>query len=125
MANLATVTDINPGTVLTPNLGTGGTIILNGPNADTKVIKITSILVANIDGTNDCDISIYVNIYPYGAAIASTITVPANTTLVVLTKDNYIYLPYNSNGSSLSAFASAANDLEIVVTYEEITCSSA
>lgn len=126
MANLATVTDINPLTIGARGISSAVTTLISGPANDFIVRKITSIIVANVDGTNDCDVSIFVNIYPYGAmAIASTVTVPADSSLVVLTKDNYIYLPYNANGSSLQAQASAAGDLDIVVTFEEITCSSA
>ena len=125
MANLATVTNISPQTSLTKGIGTSITTLVSAPANGFIVKKITSIIVANIDGTNDCDVSIFVNIFPVGTtAIASTVTVPADSSLVVLTKDNYIYLTYNDSESSLQAQASAAGDLDIVVTYEEITCSS-
>ena len=126
MANLATVTNIQPGLVLNSNLGTSMTTLLNGPNSNTKVIKITSIIVANVDGTNDADVSVYLTKYPtYNSAIAKTVTVPADSTLVVLSKDNPIYLNYDPNASYLSAQASQVNDLTVTVTYEEITCASA
>ena len=50
--------------------------------------------------------------------IASTIAVPADSTLVVTDKNSVIYL---EEGQTIRAFASAASDLEIVISYEELS----
>ena len=87
--------------------------------AANKVLKINSIIVANIDGTNAADVIVYY--YDAGQAtyfrIASTISVPADSTLVVLSKDTSIYLEENDR---IEASASATNDLQIIISYEEI-----
>ena len=46
-----------------------------------------------------------------------TVTVPAKSTLVVLGKDSPIYL---EEGDKITAGASAADDLHLTVSYEEI-----
>jgi hypothetical protein len=49
--------------------------------------------------------------------IASTITVPADASLVVISKENSIYL---QEGDSLRCAASANNDLMAVCSFENI-----
>ena len=84
-----------------------------------KVLKINSIIVSNVDGTNAADVT--VNFYDSSAAtryaLASTITVPADATLIVLGKDSPIYL---EEGDQIEAGASAASDLQIIISYEEL-----
>ena len=84
--------------------------------ASDKLIKINSIIVANVDGTNSVDIDVAVNLS--GDArfyLAKTVAVPADSTLVVVGKDSPIYL---EEGDELEARASAASDAELVVSYE-------
>ena len=81
-----------------------------------QLIKINSIIVANIDGTDPVDIDVAVNLS--GDArfyLAKTVAVPADSTLVVIGKDSPIYL---EEGDELEARASAASDAELVVSYE-------
>jgi hypothetical protein len=84
-----------------------------------KVLKINSIIVSNIDGSNNADVTIY--FYDSSAAaryaLASTVTVPADGTLVVVGKDNPIYL---EESDQIEAGASATGDLNIIISYEEI-----
>ena len=96
---------------------TAGADILSG--ASDKLLKLNSIIVANVDGTNPADVT--VRFYDYTAStayhLAKTITVPADSTLVVLGKDAPIYLEENDR---IQAHASAAGDLEIIISYEEL-----
>jgi hypothetical protein len=84
-----------------------------------KVLKINSIIVSNVDGTNSANVT--VNFYDSSAsgryALASTIAVPANATLIVLGKDSPIYL---EEGDQIEAGASATSDLHIIISYEEL-----
>lgn len=84
-----------------------------------KVLKINSIIVSNVDGTNDADATVY--FYDSSAAaryaLAYTITVPADSTLVIVGKDNPIYL---EESDQIEGGASAASDLQIIISYEEI-----
>ena len=82
-----------------------------------KVLKINSILCANVDGTNSADISVSIYNGTTDFYITKTITVPADATQILSTKDTYFYL---EEGDSIRALASATGDLELVIGYEEI-----
>ena len=91
------------------------------------LIKVNSILVANVDGTNaaTCDVRVLkVNATPLGITnydisgtfyLAFTMNVPADDILVVL--DTPVYL---MEGDTLQALASVASDIDMVVSYEAI-----
>ncbi len=90
---------------------------LSNAASSNKVLKINSIFCANVDGTNIADISVSVYNGSTDFYIAKTITVPADATQLISTKDTYFYL---EEGDSIRALASAASDLELVIGYEEI-----
>lgn len=87
--------------------------------ASNKVLKINSIIVSNIDGAVPADCSIY--FYDASAAarrsLALTISIPADSTLIVVGKDNPIYL---EESDQIEGGASADGDLEYIISYEEI-----
>ena len=82
-----------------------------------KVAKINTILIANIDGTNAADVTIEVSIDNGSnyVAIAKTVSVPADATLVVVGKDNGFYL---DETDLLAVTASAASDLTYLCSFE-------
>jgi hypothetical protein len=100
---------------------TSATSLVSNAASSGKVYKINSIVVANVDGTNAVDITI--NIYSQAAlggtafAIASTISVPADATLIVTDKTTSFYLLENQ---SIGAIAGVANDLVVTSSWEEI-----
>lgn len=115
--NIVNVTSIY-GKTIGASLGTTVTTdILTCPS--NKVLKINSIIVSNVDGTNAADATVY--FYDSSAtaryALAYTISVPADATLVVLSKDTSIYL---EESDQIEAGASASSDLQIVISYEEL-----
>jgi hypothetical protein len=115
--NLVNVTSIL-GKTMGANLGTTVTSdVLTCPS--NKVLKINSIIVSNIDGTNSANVSVY--FYDDSAtarySIATTVAVPADSTLVVLGKDSPIYL---EESDQIEAGASATNDLAMIISYEEL-----
>lgn len=85
--------------------------------ATDKLYKINSLIVSNIDGVNIADVT--VDIFRGGVAyhLASTITVPTDATLVVISKDMGIYL---EEGDQLRCTASADGDLQASCSYEII-----
>jgi len=115
--NIVNVTSIY-GKTMGAALGTNtdATILTCAAN---KVLKINSIIVANVDGTNSADVTI--KVYDSSATIsyrlAFTVTVPADSTLIVLGKDSPIYL---EESDEIRGGASASGDLEIVISYEEL-----
>ena len=119
--NIVNVTDIR-GKTATLALTTTAQTLLSNAASSGKVFKINTIIVANIDGTSDQDVT--VNYYPEddiggtGVAIVSTVTVPADATLVVLDKNSSIYL---EEDRSIGALAGDDSDLVAIISYEEIS----
>ena len=101
---------------------TSANVILSNAASSGKVMKVNTIIVANDDGTNNADITVSLNSAAAGGGtavqIASTIQVIADSTLVLIDKASAFYL---LEDKSLVATASAANDLNVIVSYEEIS----
>jgi hypothetical protein len=120
--NIVAVTDIRGRTVVADLTTTNSTLVVENVAASGKVFKINSLIVSNVDGTNAADITINLfsedNIGGTGTQIVSTVTVPADASLVVITKDTAIYL---EEDRSIGATASTANDLKVVCSFEEIS----
>ena len=82
-----------------------------------KVYKVNSVIIANVDGTNAANITVEVSV-DNGSnyyKVASTVSVPADATLVVIDKNSQIYL---DETDLLRVSASANSDLEYVVSGE-------
>ena len=86
--------------------------------ASGKVLKINSIFCANVDGTNAADISVSIYNGTTDFYLAKTLTVPAEATQIISSKDTYFYL---EEGDSLRAVATTASGVVLVVGYEEIS----
>lgn len=103
-------------------VGTSATSLASNAASSGKIFKINSIVIANIDGTAAADVT--VNIYSAaalggtGSAIASTISVPADASLIVTDKTTAFYL---LEDRSIGALASASGDLVATISFEEIT----
>ena len=91
--------------------------LLANAGSSNKLLKINSIIVANIDGTNSANVSVEYYNGSTAYRLASTIAVPADSTLVVLGKDSPIYL---EEGCSIRGGAGTGSDLEIVISYDEL-----
>lgn len=100
---------------------TNATSLVSNAAASGKVFKINSITVANVDGTNAADITI--SVYSQAALggtaypIVSTVSVPADATLIVTDKTTTFYLLENQ---SIGATAGTASDLVVNASWEEI-----
>ena len=106
--------------VLLPNAASSGT-----------VMKINQIVASNVDGTNAVNVS--VDIYSNGAVaqgsapsggtaypIASTISVPADATLIVVDKTTAIYL---EEGTSIAVTSGTASKISYSISYELISAA--
>ena len=94
-----------------------------------KIVKLNSIIIANVDGTNAANVDIFVDGLGTGTGggttgavttgadatvyLAKTISVPADATLSLL--ENPIYL---MEGDILKGGASAASDLDCFLSFE-------
>ena len=119
--NLLNPSTITGKTAVVDLTSTSATSILSNASGSGKVFKINTLYVANVDGTTSA--SITVTLYAEaglggaGTEICSTVSVPADATVVVIDKDSFVYL---EEDKSIGATASAANDLKVVCSYEEI-----
>lgn len=112
IVNVATIT----GKTAVQAVGTSATAIVTNSGSSGKVFKVNALYVANIDGATAADIT--VDLYRSSTAypIASTIQVPADATLDLMSKAIYL-----EEGDSLRCTASASGDLVAVCSYEEIS----
>lgn len=117
--NIVNVSTITAKTVAAGLTTTLTTDILANAASSGKVFKINTILISNIDGTNSADVTVYYNDgTANNYAIASTIAVPADSTLVLTDKNSVLYLEEDTR---IRAGASAVSDLMILISYEEIS----
>ncbi len=119
--NIVNVTNINGrtfGNVLT----TSNAIIIANGSGSGNVLKINNIVVSNVDGASSADVTIEFNSLAAGTGTAtrlvSTVAVPADASLIVTDKSTSFYMEENT---SIKGFASAAGDLEVLVSYEVIS----
>ena len=91
-------------------------LLANAASSD-KLLKLNSIIVANKDGTSAAEVTISWYNGSTDFYLASTVSVPADSTLVVLGKDSPIYL---EEGQSIRGGASADGDLDVIISYEEL-----
>ena len=92
-----------------------------------KLLKINSITCANVDGTNDAQLNLYIakaNFTPTGINnvdysgdfyLAKTVNVPADDILNLLEKPIYMM-----EADVLKGGANAASDLDLFISYEVI-----
>jgi len=119
--NIVNVTSIIGVTTAVGLSTTAVTTFLSNAASSNKVLKINTVVAAGI-GTGQGNITLKYHLAAAGAgtsiALANTITVPTGASLVIIGKDNPIYLEENR---SLTAQASAANNIAIVCSYEDIS----
>ena len=108
--------------VLSSVTGATGTVLLSNAASSGKAFQVTSLYVANVDGTNAADVTIKLHAEDDGAgtgrAICSTVSVPADATVVVVDKNAPLWL---EEDRSIVVTPSASDDLEFVCSYLEIS----
>jgi hypothetical protein len=116
--NIVDVVTIRGNTVLQNVITSNTTNLVANPAASGKVFKINTLMISNANGTTSADIT--AGFFRDGTEykIAHTIPVPADSTLVLLSKDIAIYL---QETDYIRLNASANNFLHAVCSYEEIS----
>ena len=92
-------------------------VLVNGA-ASGKVLRVNAVYCANIDGTASAPIDLTWRRSGTDFFLAKGIIVPASATQVLVAREAYIYL---EEGDSLRAKSGAADDLELLVSYEDIS----
>ena len=119
IVNVATITAKTDQVALS---STSATQLVSNAASSGKVIKVNMIQVANVDGTNACDVTVDVHSAAAGGGTAyslvSTASVAPDSALIVIEKNTALYL---EEDMSITVTAGTANDLEVIVSYEEIS----
>lgn len=110
--NLLNITSVVGNTAL-GNVSTSSVTLVENSASSNTVIKLSSILISNVDGANLATINVAIVRSGHPYYIAKTINVPADSTLDVLNKSIYLI-----EGDTLTTSASANNHLQAVCSYE-------
>ena len=101
---------------------TSETSVLSNAVSSGLLLKVDSIIVANIDGTTASPSTLtYHSAAALGGTstiVASTISVPANSSLVIIDRTTAIYLEENT---SLGATAGTGSKLKVYCAYEQVS----
>jgi hypothetical protein len=118
--NIASITSIYGKTVFDADIATTKSAILTNAASSDKLLKVSSLIISNIDGSAGADITATIENAAgdtVKSTIAKTIAVPSDATLVLISKDTSIYL---EEDMSIHLVSSAAGDLAAVCSYEEM-----
>jgi len=128
--NIVNVATINGSIAYQALTNTNNVSLVSNAAASNTVFKINNIFVSNVNGVSAATVTLSymasANAVTNGTLTTATgtayriayqISVPANTTLMLLDKAGAIYLPENA---SLAIQAGTAGYLEVVASYETI-----
>jgi len=115
--NIVNVTTITGHLSVVNNVGTSNSTLITNASSSGKLAKIYSI---NVSNTTTSNVGVYVVVTRGGTeySIAHNVTVPANSTVVVVTKDNGVYL---NEGDTCNVRASTGSSLDVTCSYELIS----
>lgn len=122
--NIVNVTSILGKTAyLTPS-DTSANVLLANTAASGNVLKINQIVAANVDGTSAIDTTVAVNTAAAGGGtsypIVSTVSVPADASIIVTDKTTAIYL---EEDKSIVVTSGTASKIAYTISYEIISSS--
>lgn len=126
--NIAALTTLTGNTTYLTPAGTTAVVLLPNAASSGQVFRINQIVAANVNGTNavDTTVSVYTNgavaqgSAPSGGTafpLASTISVPADASLIVVDKTTAIYL---MEGTSITVTSGTASGITYSISYEII-----
>jgi len=130
--NIVSVTTINGSTAFQALTNTNDNSIVSNAASSGTIIKVNNIFVSNVNGVAAATVSLSfrsaANAVTSGTLTTASsgtayrmvyqVSVPANTTLMLLDKAGSIYLTENT---SLSVQAGTASYLEVVASFETIS----
>lgn len=122
--NIVSVTSILGNTTFLTPANTSANVLLSNAASSGDVLKINQIVCANVDGTSAANCTVTVNSAAAGGGtaypIVSTVSVPADASLIVVDKTTAIYL---MEDQSIVVTSGTANDLTFTISYEAISSS--
>jgi hypothetical protein len=122
--NIVAVTSIyGNSTFLTPS-DTAANVLLSNAASSGLIYKINQIVAANVNGSSAVDCTVAITNQDDGAGTAfpiiSTVSVPADASLIVVDKTTAIYLMENQ---SIVVTSGSANHIAYTISYEAISSS--
>ncbi len=122
--NIVAVTSILGNTTYLTPANTSANVLLSNAASSGTVLKINQIVCANVDGSSAANCTVTVNSAAAGGGtaypIVSTVSVPADASLIVVDKTTAIYLMENQ---SIVVTSGTASDLTFTISYEAISSS--
>ena len=116
--NIVNVATINGTTIAYSSVPTSSTAIL-GPVTSSHVYKINSIIAAN-KTSSAAWITVLYNKSSTSYYLGYQIQVPANSTLVVVGKDNPVYL-MDTTSDYIYAQAGTGSAIDLIISYEDMS----
>ena len=126
IVNVATITGITTyhAGIATVGASAGVTTVVINAASSGKVLKINALTAAAIGSTTGVTLNYYDTAGRHTAAISTvslgtTIAVPSNSSLILISKENSFYL---EEGRQIGVIAqSGAGTLDVICSYEEIS----
>ena len=120
--NIVNVTTINGVTSFLTPANTAAQVLLSNPASSGLVYKINNIVAANAFGNNAVDTTVSIDNQANGAGtdfpIVSTVSVPADASLIVVDKATSFYLMENQ---SIVVTSGTASGIAYTISYESIS----
>jgi hypothetical protein len=116
IVNVSTITGKSNGAVMAISANT----ILTNPASSNKVLKVNTLMISNIDGSAavNANIDFYDSSSTTTYSIGSTISIPADSTVIIIDKNSSMYL---EEGDYINVSADVNGDAEAIVSYEELS----
>jgi len=114
--NIVETTSVKGETIVLGSIPTSATTLVENTTSN-SIYKISTLIISNIDSTYPYDVSVRFVRGGNSYAIANTVAIPQDTSLIVLSKDISIYLKENDK---IQVLASSAGVLQAICSYEEI-----
>lgn len=120
--NIVNITSLYGKTTYLTPANTTANVLLANAAASGKVLKINQIVAANVNGSSAVDTTVAINSAAAGSGtsypIASTISVPADASLIVADKTTAIYL---EEDKSIVVTSGTSSGISYTISYEEIS----
>ena len=122
--NIVAVTSILGNTTFLTPSDTAANVLLSNAASSGDVLKINQIVAANVNGTSAVDTTVAVNNAAAGAGtsfpVVSTVSVPADASIIVTDKTTAIYL---MEDQSIVVTSGTASGISYTISYEAISSS--
>jgi MinD superfamily P-loop ATPase len=122
--NIVSVTSILGNTTFLTPSDTSANVLLSNAASSGDVLKINQIVAANVNGTSAVDTTVAINDAAAGAGtsfpVVSTVSVPADASIIVTDKTTAIYL---MEDQSIVVTSGTSSGISYTISYEAISSS--